>query len=99
MERRGRGGRGEGYVSTVTPLKVTEMPGHAAQRGESNHATPAPRSTRRVYDVTQTHTRSPDRRDGARQLRVIALLRENPSLSAFASLTAARVIKGVKVER
>lgn len=27
----------EQYVSTVTPLKVTEMPGHPARRGESNH--------------------------------------------------------------
>lgn len=28
----------EQYVSVVTLLKVTEMPGHPARRGESNHA-------------------------------------------------------------
>lgn len=39
-EREGRigGEMSEQYVSVATLLKVTEMPGHPARRGESNHA-------------------------------------------------------------
>lgn len=61
--RGGTMGKWEQYVSMVTPLKVTEMPGHPAWRGESNHtATVWERLASHVdFTTSQNYTHSESR--------------------------------------